>query len=106
MEFIETPIFTKQIQELLEDDKYGDLQALLAENPKTGDAIPGASGLRKIRWRSPHRGSGKRGGIRVIYYCLSHRQIMMIFAYDKSKQGDLTKKQLKILKNYTKEKAL
>ena len=106
MEFIETPIFTKQIQALLEDEDYCDLQAVLAGHPKTGDAIPGGHGLRKIRWHSPQRGRGKRGGVRVIYYCLSHRQIIMIFAYDKSKQGDLTKQQLKILSGYAKEKVL
>ena len=97
MEFIETAIFTKRIQELLQDDDYRDLQSALTENPKAGDPIPGGHGLRKIRWRSPIKGSGKRGGIRVIYYRISSKTIYMIFAYDKTTQKNLTKQQLKVL---------
>ena len=33
---------------------------------ETGDLIPEAGGVRKVRWGV--KGRGKRGGIRVIYY--------------------------------------
>ena len=49
MEFVETSIFTQRIVKLLTDEAYRDLQAVLAENPKAGEVIPGAAGLRKIR---------------------------------------------------------
>jgi hypothetical protein len=42
MEFIETPVFTKLITELLPDDSYRLLQDDLAKNPQAGDLIPGA----------------------------------------------------------------
>ena len=71
----------------------------MAENPKAGDVIPGASGLRKLRWRAA--GRGKRGGIRIIY-CWSEHRLYMIFAYDKTEQGDLTIEQLRALRAHVK----
>ena len=100
MEFIETGIFTERIVKLLTDDAYRSLQAVLAEEPKAGDVIPGAGGLRKLRWRARDR--GKRGGLRVIYYCWSEHRLYMIFVYDKTQQGDLTPEQLKLLRAYVK----
>ncbi|HAM40244.1 MAG TPA: hypothetical protein DD714_02895 [Candidatus Omnitrophica bacterium] len=98
MEFVETSIFTQRITRLLTDDEYYDLQATLAEHPKAGDVIPGAGGLRKLRWRAS--GRGKRGGLRIIYYCWSENRLYMVFAYDKTEQGDLTHEQLKTLRAY------
>lgn len=66
MKFIETPIFTKEVQTLLEDDEYKSLQIALLLRPEQGSIIPGSSGLRKVRWAI--KGKGKRGGLRVIYY--------------------------------------
>ena len=103
MEFTETSIFTKHIQALLDDDEYGDLQYELAQHPKAGDVIPGGHGLRKIRWKSSRKGGGKRGGVRIIYYCWSEHQLYMLFAFEKSQQGDLTKEQLRTLSAYVKE---
>lgn len=48
MVIIETPIFTRQITELLSDDEYGVLQAFLIEHPDAGAVIPGGGGLRKV----------------------------------------------------------
>ncbi len=104
MEFIETSIFTQRIVKLLTDESYRDLQAVLAEEPKAGEVIPGAGGLRKIRWRGISR--GKRGGIRVVYYYWSAHRLYMLFAYDKTEQEDLTPEQLKTLRAYVKEGAL
>ena len=100
MEFVETTIFTERIVKLLTDEAYWDLQAVLAEHPKAGEVIPGAGGLRKIRWHAT--GRGKRGGVRIIYYCWSAQRLYMIFAYDKTAQGDLTREQLKVLRAYVK----
>ena len=100
MEFVETSIFTQRITKLLTDEAYRELQAVLVENPKAGDVIPGTSGLRKLRWRAT--GRGKRSGLRIIYYCWSEDRLYMIFAYDKAEQGDLTPEQLKVLRGYVK----
>lgn len=66
MVFIETSIFTRDIQRLLPEENYRQLQTALMLRPELGERIPGSSGLRKVRWGVP--GEGKRGGLRVIYY--------------------------------------
>jgi hypothetical protein len=50
MVFIESAVFTRQVQELLTDDEYADLQWHLALYPKAGDVIQDTGGLRKVRW--------------------------------------------------------
>ena len=49
MIFIETSIFTKEIQRLLSDERYRMLQAALMLKPDAGRLIRGSGGLRKIR---------------------------------------------------------
>ena len=66
MVIVETLIFTKLIRELMSDDEYKDLQEALVNRPDLGDLIQGSGGLRKVRWKL--KGSGKSGGVRVIYY--------------------------------------
>ena len=57
--------------------------------PEQGPVIPGAGGLRKVRWTAA--GAGKRGGLRVIYYFAPGvRTFYMVYAYAKSEQEDLT----------------
>jgi len=94
---IETTIFTKLIARLMDDDNYRELQDVLIGNPETGDVISGSGGLRKIRWRVA--GRGKRGGVRVIYYRVNTaEQIYMLYAYAKNEVEDLTRDQLKALR--------
>ncbi|MGZ8831345.1 MAG: toxin, partial [Thermoanaerobaculia bacterium] len=68
LEFLETPVFTRRIADLLTDSEYAALQGTLIVNPESGDLIPGTGGLRKIRWQELQRGEGKRSGVRIIYY--------------------------------------
>ena len=97
MEIIETPIFTKIVQNLFKDESYRELQEKIVENPEVGKIIPDSGGIRKVRWALP--GKGKRGGARVLYYWYtSQNQILMLYAYAKNKQEDLTPEQLKALK--------
>ena len=69
--FFETPLFTRLLPDYLDDDGYRMLQEALLKNPEKGDVMPGTGGFRKLRWRDPRRGKGKRGGLRVIYYYLT-----------------------------------
>lgn len=47
--FIEVPTFTKKWKELgLTDENLRDLENILLENPKSGNAIQGTGGIRKI----------------------------------------------------------
>ncbi len=106
MVFIETSVFTQVIKGLVTDDEYRALQWVLVRNPKKGALIPGAGGLRKVRWASRQKRKGTRGGIRVIYYIQSAENLYMLFAYGKSDQQDLTRGQLKILQGYVRKGVL
>ena len=66
MHFVETPVFTRLIREYLDDDAYRAFQLALILRPEQGPVIRGSGGLRKVRWAAGT--SGKRGGVRVIYY--------------------------------------
>ena len=101
MIFIETSIFTKEIQRLFPDNKYRMLQTVLMLRPGAGNLIRGSGGLRKIRWSLP--GKGKRGALRVIYYWSPPDTIFMLFPYKKTEQEDLTTDQLKLLRKMVKE---
>lgn len=97
MIIIETPIFTKQICELINDEHYAEFQRQLCQNPESGDIISGTGGLRKIRCSV--EGRGKRGGIRIIYYWYTQGDLIyMLLAYPKNQQADLTQQQKQILK--------
>jgi len=51
MIFMETSIFTKEIQHLILDDDYRILETALMLRPDAGSLIRGSGGLRKIRWK-------------------------------------------------------
>lgn len=102
MEFIETISFTRRIRELLTDDEYSRLQTTLIGAPDAGDVIKGSGGLRKIRWAA--RGRGKSGGVRVIYYWVTEEGIIyMLSIYAKNVKGDLTKQEIKALRQFLDE---
>lgn len=97
MVFLETPVFTRQIRDLVGDDQYRQLQETLVARPDAGDLIPRSGGLRKIRIAASGRGT--RGGARVIYYWIVGKdQIYMLLAYAKNAQDDLSEDQLKTLR--------
>jgi len=101
MIFVETSIFTKEIERLLPDESYRKLQAVLMLRPEAGNIILGTGGLRKVRWNLP--GTGKRGALRIIYFWSPPDTIFMLFPYRKSEQEDLTPDQLKVLRKWVKE---
>lgn len=97
--FFETPLFTRLLGDYLTDAGYRELQRVLMESPEMGQIMPGTGGFRKIRWQDTHRGKGKRGGLRVIYYYLSaDDQIWFFTLYDKDEAADLNAREKKILK--------
>lgn len=101
MIFVETPVFTGLLHELLTDVEYSEFQQYLLADPHVGDVIKDTGGLRKVRWAAG--GKGKRSGVRVIYYCVDEAdQIRMLLIYKKGIQDDLTaaqRKQLKAIKD-------
>ena len=102
MEFIETPIFTRQVLDLLSDEEYRQLQNALLEDPERGDLIKGGGGIRKVRHAI--QGMGKSGGVRAIYYWIKeNQQIYMLVVYPKSKKDNLSDKETAILRELVKE---
>jgi|SRR5712692_3503877 len=102
MLIVETSIFTRRIQSLISDEHYRLLQLQLIAKPDLGKVIPQSGGLRKVRWSLSDR--GKRGGVRVLYYWAASRDtLLMLFAYAKNEQDDLTRQQLKLLRNIVEE---
>jgi mRNA-degrading endonuclease RelE of RelBE toxin-antitoxin system len=100
--FVETPVFTREVTELLSDDEYRGLQLALLFRPEQGAVIARSGGLRKIRWK--RTGEGKRGGLRVIYFWDKDGEtIYMLLVYPKSEQEDLTPKQLRMLSKLVRE---
>jgi mRNA-degrading endonuclease RelE of RelBE toxin-antitoxin system len=97
MVFIETPLFTQLVSELLSDSDYSALQRHLIAYPDAGDVIRQSGGLRKIRWSYGDR--GKRGGVRIIYFhVVSAAQIRLLLIYKKGRVDDLTPKQTAFLR--------
>jgi mRNA-degrading endonuclease RelE of RelBE toxin-antitoxin system len=81
--FIETPLFSRLVEEYLTDQEYEKLQDELMRNPSAGEVIRGSGGVRKLRWAAS--GRGKRGGFRVIYFVRHPKGIIwMLTIYPKS----------------------
>jgi len=100
--FVETAVFTRLIRECLADDAYRAFQLALILRPEQGPVIRGSGGLRKIRWATGT--SGKRGGVRIIYYWDPVRlTFYCLYVYRKNVQGDLTPAQVRTLRHLVEE---
>jgi hypothetical protein len=90
-----TPVFDRLWNDMgLSDEDLRQLQNMLLKNPFIGDIIQGTGGARKIRSALPN--IGKSGGIRIIYFDITHLgKLLLILCYPKSKQDDLTHEQKK-----------
>jgi hypothetical protein len=81
----------------------------VAANPKAGDLIQGAGGVRKLRWA--RSGRGKSAGVRVIYYFHSEAlPLYLLTVFGKGEKADLSQaernelaKLVQVLKGYTRE---
>ena len=85
----ETHLFVRQAADVWKDGERMAFVDFIAANPEAGDVIPDTGGLRKVRWS--RQGTGKRGGVRVIYFyhdCDMPLYLMLIYA--KAQRADLT----------------
>ena len=86
---IEMESFTKDAIKVFSEQEREALTDFLAANPHYGDIIQGTGGVRKIRWAA--KGSGKRGGARVIYYFRDlNMPVFLIAVYAKGQKANLT----------------
>lgn len=95
MKIVRTKRYLKDMKRLgVSDADVSKLEHSIAHDPFSGDLIQGLEGLRKIRFAIGNK--GKSGGGRAIYYLLITDDLaVMIFAYRKSEQADLTPGQRK-----------
>jgi len=63
---VETSLFRRQWPVYWTEEERGAFAAFIAERPTAGDVVPDSGGIRKVRWG--RAGSGKSGGVRVIYF--------------------------------------
>jgi hypothetical protein len=97
MIFVEAKPFTRRWPDYLTEDELREFQNYLLEAPDAGDVVKNTGGIRKVRWKL--KGSGKRGGLRVIYYChVQDSQIYLLFIYQKNEFEDLSKDEYTQLK--------
>lgn len=77
--FFALPVFERRWAEMgLTDADLLALQAELMTDPAAGTVVPGAGGLRKVRFAPPSRGGGKSGGARVYYLDLSRFGVIVL----------------------------
>ena len=94
---VETPTFKRDAEKLWSEEERGEFCASLAANPEAGSVIPGSAGCRKVRWT--REGSGKRSGIRVIYFTrLEYGEIWLLVIYAKGKTDTIPAHLLKAIK--------
>jgi hypothetical protein len=85
----ETPLFVRQASSVWDDAEREAFVSFIAANPEAGDLVPDTGGVRKVRWS--RAGSGKRGGVRVIYfYHHANRPLYLLMVYAKARQEDLS----------------
>jgi hypothetical protein len=85
---IETETFQRYAAAIWGDTERQTFISWIANHPLSGAVIPGAGGLRKVRWLTP--GTGKRGGARVIYYNVPKDGcIWLLMVYTKAKFDNL-----------------
>jgi hypothetical protein len=95
---IETPMFSKLWPAYWSEDGRGAFAAFIAAHPDEGDVVQGTGGVRKVRWS--RAGSGKSGGVRVIYFVRNERgELVLLFIYAKSKLDSLKASTLKELRD-------
>ena len=94
---VETPTFVADAKDLWAEDERGAFCAWIATNPDAGEVIPGSGGCRKVRWA--RAGSGKRGGVRVIYFTrLASGEIWLLVIYAKNVRGNIPAHILKAIR--------
>ncbi len=85
----ETALFVRQAANVWSSEERTDFVDFIAHNPEAGDVIPDTGGVRKVRWG--RQGSGKRGGVRVIYfYYHTDMPLYLLMVYAKARSENLS----------------
>lgn len=93
----ETSLFIKQADAVWSAEERLEFVDFIAQNPECGDLIPTTGGIRKVRWS--RAGTGKRGGVRVIYFYYDRATpLYLLMVYAKARKEDLTPAEAKVLR--------
>lgn len=93
----ETPTFAADASKLWTEEERLEFFVWLASNPEAGDVIPESGGCRKVRWS--RAGTGKRGGVRVIYFTrLAAGEIWLLVIYAKAVTANIPGHLLKAIR--------
>ena len=96
---VSTGKFDADAEKLLTEDERIALEFSLAKDPEAHPVIPGLNGIRKARWGK--QASGKRGGVRVIYfYAISAEIVALVAIYAKNTKEDLSDAEKKSLNRF------
>lgn len=90
---IETTTFQRHADQEWSESERLNFVTWISENPNAGDVIPSTGGVRKIRWTASN--TGKRSGVRVIYFNINEEQILLIDMYKKSKKTNISPDEIK-----------
>ena len=90
---IETRTFSARAAKAWTPKQYENFILYIANNPKAGEVVPGSGGVRKIRWSKT--GAGKRGGVRVIYFNSSQKEIWLLTMYVKNERENIPAQELR-----------
>lgn len=103
--FTSSSSFTRWVGHLLlhrTDDERGAFASYIARNPSAGDVVPESGDIRKVRWS--RAGSGKSGGVRVIYFTRNAEgEVVLLTLYAKSTTDNLTGHKLKEIRHALEE---
>ena len=99
---VETLLFQRQWPLYWTEEERGAFAAYIAERPSAGDVVPDSGGIRKVRWG--RAGSGKSGGVRVIYFTrIAEGEVVLLTLYTKAKTDNLTGPKLKEIRRALEE---
>jgi hypothetical protein len=94
---VRTAFYERRSAKLLNPLELEAMEQFISENPERHPVIPGTGGFRKARWW--RQGSGKRGGVRVVYlFVVRPDLIYMADVYAKNQKENLSDAERKALK--------
>src|SRR4051812_47899355 len=96
----ETALFVRQAATVWDDAEREEFVSFIAANPDTGDVVAETGVVWKVRWS--RAGTGKRGGVRVIYlYHDANRPLYLLMVYAKARKEDLSADEKKDVRELT-----
>lgn len=99
---VELPEFIRRADKLLHDAEREELIRHLAASPKAGVLLEGTGGIRKLRWK--REGTGKSGGVRVIYYFHNEQYpLFLMTLFGKSEKENISKAERNMLAKLAEE---